>query len=87
LKIGQSSFEIESTDEAWLSKKEKEYIEKLFTAETSRHTVKGVQEPTRQILPHKMALNEFYRKYISKNKSRSTIAVFFIYYLVNFRTF
>jgi len=81
LKIGESSFEIESTDADWIGKKEKEYLDRFFKEGAPKHQGKRETEPTRQVLPHKMTLNEFYRKYISKIKSRSTIAVFFVYYL------
>lgn len=82
--IGESSFEIESTDLKWLESKEKEYFQKLL-AEASKHKVESQTEAAQDqvsVLPPKITLTEFYRKYIQKQiKSRPSIAVFFVYYL------
>ena len=89
-KIGDSSFEIESTDLQWLKKKEKEYFQKLHT-EFPKHKEKlqreGAEKPgatiSRDLPTPDVTINEFFRRYIGQRqiKSRTTIAVFFIYYL------
>ena len=82
-KIGNASFEIESTDINWLKSKEKDYL-KILTAKAveqvplKKTATLAVQSPA---VPPKMTLNEFYRKYALTIKSRPTTAVFLIYYL------
>lgn len=86
-KKGDSSFEIESTDLKWLKAKEKEFLKKLTTEhkqESQRQVVKATTHPLSQDLPlRSMSINEFYKKYIGDKqiKSRTTIAVFLVYYL------
>ena len=87
VKIGDASFEIETTDLKWLERKEKDYLKKL-----SAKAVEEVpEEPTKDVkarspaVPPKMTLNEFYRKYVQKIKSRPTNAVYFVYYLQKIR--
>jgi hypothetical protein len=74
-KIGDQSFEIESTDLKWLEGKEKDYFDKL----------RKDKAPTmsRQLPQPEININEFFRRYIREKqiKSRTTIAVFFVYYL------
>lgn len=84
LKIGESSFEIESTDLKWLENKEKDYFEKLLAevpklVEPQKEMAR-VREPA---LPPELTINEFFQKYIKEKqiKSRTTIAVYFMYYL------
>jgi len=82
-KIGESGFEIESTDLKWLETKEKEYFQKLFIEE-AKHSGKSegeIPEGRGGALPPQINLNEFYRTYVQKIKSRPSIAVFFVYYL------
>jgi len=89
-KIGDLSFEIESTNLEWLEAKENECFQKLLT-EAPKHKEKlqkqpgeGEGRPVRLDLPTpSMSINEFYKKYIGEKqiKSRTTIAVFFVYYL------
>jgi hypothetical protein len=81
VRIGDSSFEVESTDLTWLESKEKEYLSKL-KERPSRPTSQPPQtEPL--IIPQNLTINEFYKRYIKSNNitSRSDIAVFFVYYL------
>ena len=83
-KIGDSSFEIESTDLNWLESKEKEYFQKIL-AEVSKHREAPkhrLESQTEKIPTPETTLQEFYRQYIQKQvKSRPNIAVFFVYYL------
>jgi hypothetical protein len=81
--VGKSSFDIESTDKAWLESKEQEYLKKI--AETPQpHRVASDDAQTSSVaIPQNLTINEFYKKYIKPNKitGRPDIAVFFIYYL------
>jgi len=81
VRIGNSSFEVESTDLNWLESKEKEYLEKLKERRTTP-TLESIQTEA-FILPQNLTINEFYKKYIRSNNitSRPDIAVFFVYYL------
>lgn len=79
-KIGQSSFEIESTDLKWLESKEKDYFQRLIG-----HGPKQMPQAQPTGLPPQLSLNEFYQKYVKKIKSRPSTAVFFIYYLQKMR--
>lgn len=78
------SFDIESTDLKWLEKKEKEYLAKLHASPTPRGKERepshAVESP---VLPQNLTINEFYKKHIKPRdvKSRTDIAVFFMYYL------
>ena len=80
-RIGDSSFDIESTDLDWLKKKEKEYLEKVSKKAT--HKAKLEEEETPQVLPKNLTINEFYKRYIKAHNitSRADIAVLFVYYL------
>ena len=83
VKIGGASFEIETTDLKWLEKKEKDYLKKLSDKSVKRAPEdQGEEVESRRpdVLPQ-MNLNEFYREYVQKVKSRVTIAVYFVYYL------
>lgn len=88
-KIGDSSFEIESTDLKWLESKEKDYIKKLDTQASKFKSEAQISAPSpkrpssRDIVTLDMSLNEFFRSYIRERKitSRTTIVVFFVYYL------
>lgn len=82
-KIGESSFEIESTDLKWLESKEKDYFQRLVS-EAPKHRAESQAELAPApigVLPPGITLVEFYRRYVQKLKSRVSIAVFFIYYL------
>ncbi|KAF0109081.1 MAG: hypothetical protein FD146_125 [Anaerolineaceae bacterium] len=85
-RIGDSSFELESTDKDWVDKKEKEYLSKLVEQPAKRIKT-SEKEPSfdekKESLPSNITINEFYRKYLklSKVTSRPSMAVFFIYYL------
>lgn len=87
VKIGDASFEIESTDIKWLKSKEKDYL-KILSAKAVEEVPEEQTEEVKArspAVPPKMALNEFYRKYIQKIKSRPTNAVYFVYYLQKIR--
>lgn len=89
-RLGESSFEIESTDLKWLESKEKDYFGKLRAEppkdkkETVREAAKGQMAaiPRHEPQPD-ITIHEFFRKYIRGRQitSRTTIAVFFVYYL------
>jgi hypothetical protein len=81
VKVGESSFEIESTNAIWIKKKEKEYFDKLFVENVSQKRGKQETKLTGEGIPPKMSLNEFYRNYVSEIKSRPIIALFLVYYL------
>ncbi len=81
---GDSSFDIESTDRAWLEEKEKEYLARISTSTLSRvKKLEGGDEEKQSILPQNLTINEFYRKLVKPSNitSRPEIAVFFVYYL------
>ncbi|MGH7595660.1 MAG: hypothetical protein ACREOI_04875 [bacterium] len=83
-RIGDASFDLESTDLTWLETKEKDYVAKLW--EKAGHLIKSTQHndhPKTAFLPQNLTINEFYKKYIKTNKitARPDIAVFFVYYL------
>lgn len=82
-KIGNSSFEIESTDKMWFDQKEMEYLEKLKANPSFIPKSKEESFDSRKIVPQNVTINEFYRNILTQNKiqSRPDIAVFFIYYL------
>lgn len=82
--INNTSFSIESTDNEWLEKKEKEYLSKI--QETKKSTWSS--EKTSEVLSDTTTINEFYRKYIKEKnvKSRTNLAVFFVYYLTKVKT-
>lgn len=82
-KIGQISFEAESSDARWVERKEKEYFRKLVGREP-KGGIKPEPPPLKiqsGAVPPKVNLTEFYRKYVQKVKRRPDIAVFFVYYL------
>ena len=87
VKIGDAKFEIESTNLKWLENKEKDYFKKISGKSFERvdEGDKGDVETRKpEVLP-KVTLNEFYRKYAIKIKSRATVAVYFVYYLQKIR--
>jgi hypothetical protein len=79
---GDSSFEIETTDPKWLEKKEKEYLERLAAGKGRKRPQEAI-EAGREVPTPDVSINEFFRKYIGQKhaKSRTNIAVFFVYYL------
>jgi hypothetical protein len=89
-KIGEQSFEIESTNLKWLERKEKDYFKRLrggTTKDAREGKVETAVAPKR-VLARDMevpdlSINEFFRKYIRQRQitSRTTIGVFFVYYL------
>lgn len=86
--VGDAKFEIESTDQEWIEKKEKQYLEKIFESAKKGREPKGMQIlPKEEIrgtaIPQNLTINEFYQKYIKGKKvtSRPNITVFFVYYL------
>lgn len=86
-RIGESSFEIESTDLKWLKSKEKECFQKLLSEAPNRRD-KSEPEVVKGrvgVLPPQVTLVELYRKYKYKIKSRPSIAVLFVYYLEKMR--
>lgn len=87
VKIGDASFEIESTDVNWLKSKEKDYLKKI-SDESVRRSQEGqgedVETQKLELLP-KITLIEFYRKYAHTIKSRATVAIYFVYFLQKIR--
>jgi len=82
-KIGDSSFEIESSDANWLEKKEKEFFQKLLNRAPKRkgEAKDEEAEETETLITPEITLNEFYHKYVKKFKTRTNIAVMLVYYL------
>lgn len=82
VQMGDSGFEVESTDLQWLESKEKEYLDKLKEKPSrSVPPPPGYESP---VLPQNLTINEFYKKYIKSNiTARPDIAVFFVYFLQN----
>lgn len=86
--IGQMGFELESSDKAWVEKKEKEYLE-LISKKPAMLRHEELQRPQTEtmdaskVIRSNITIQEFYNQYIKSNKitSRPNIAVFFIYYL------
>jgi len=82
-KLGEASYEIESTDLKWLKNKEADYLRMI----SGKAVAKVPDEQTKDVkarspvIPPQMTLNEFYRKYVLAIKSRPTISVYFVYYL------
>ena len=83
VRIGDLSFDLESTDRDWLESKEKEYLDKL--KEKPSRPPSQPPETGPLILPQNLTINEFYKSYMKSNNitARADIAVFFIYYLQN----
>jgi len=82
--LGDSSFEIESTDKAWLEAKEKQYLFKMNLPSVSPSRPPGVHRTEKEeVFSPNLSINEFYKKYVKANnvKSRPDMAVFFTYYL------
>lgn len=83
--VGDSSFEVESTDKDWCDKKEKEYLSKISqeNPRPSRDTIDRTKKEKKIDLSPTLTINEFYRSYLKSKdiKSRPEMAVFFIYYL------
>lgn len=83
--LGDSSFEVESTDKEWVDKKEKEYISKFSpqNIKSSRSPADTQKLEKKEILSPNLTINEFYRNHVKSKdiKSRPEMAVFFIYYL------
>jgi len=86
--FSDGSFEIESTDFKWIERKEKEYLRKFGSLPPKKvrdSEAVGGKERTSvhfsKTLPPQLAINEFYKKYVSTIKSRPIIGVFLLYYL------
>ena len=86
-KIGNTGFDLESTDEKWIEKKEKIYLQKTIgrTGEEPVDDLGSKERPTTTGIQGKITLIEFYRKYVHKIKSRPTVTVFLLYYLEKIR--
>jgi hypothetical protein len=82
--LGDSGFDIESTDKSWLDEKEKEYLA-MLNAIPSRPLSNLIEsgDQKRTVLPQNLTINEFYRNIVKANNitSRPEMAVFFVYYL------
>ena len=78
IKAGDINFEIESTDAKWIEAKEKAFLQKIGKKlggdEIESQDV--LRQPAKANIPPQMTLDEFYRKYVHKIKSRPTIATF-----------
>jgi len=83
VRIGDNELEVSGPSD-YVEKKIKEALEdqksSLWTSRGVGDESEFVRTSTRGVAP-KMTLNEFYRKYVHKIKSRPTIAVFLLYYL------
>ena len=92
--MGNASFELESTDKAWLDDKEKQFIamlEKLSkelgvepVSRSSKYSTTGSKVETGiPMINQTMTANEFYVAYIKANdiKTRPQIALLFVYFL------
>jgi hypothetical protein len=88
-KAGEFSFELESSEMDWIEKKEKEYLKKLPDQTEMPLNVKKskdelVQKPKAlSDISESMTINEFYNQHVKKLniKSRTQIALFFVYYM------
>lgn len=85
-RIGESSFELESTDKAWIDAKEKEYLSLLSEkpAKQVKSLIKEIPgDEKKESLSPNLTINEFYRRVLKSSKvtSRPDMAVFFVYYL------
>jgi hypothetical protein len=81
-RIGDSSFEIESTDKDWVDEKEKEYLSRLSKQPAKQKKDSEDELPpddTREILSPNLTINEFYRKVLKSSKV--------IFYLLSFKNF
>jgi hypothetical protein len=83
IKIGDVDFEIESTNVKWVEAKEKAFLQKMGKKQIGDavESRDASRESTMAEMPPQITLNEFYRKYVHKIKSRPTIAVLLLYYL------
>lgn len=77
------SFEIESSDKAWLESKEREYLVRL--GQKTEAPGKPTLKPHEQKLPtgsRSLTINEFFKKYVKgHNLPRPDTTVCFVYYL------
>lgn len=87
VRMGDVSFDVESTDIKWVESKERDYLKKLSDKSVRRvpEDEGGTVETRSPEVVPKMTLNEFYRRYVKKIKSRVSIAVYFVYYLEKIR--
>jgi ribosome-binding ATPase YchF (GTP1/OBG family) len=84
VRIGQVAFVIESHDKEWLECKQKEImgdllkdperVVQLSKAQSSSPSVRSVAAPA-----HSLTIQEFFNKFL-KGKSRTEIALYFVYY-------
>jgi hypothetical protein len=88
--IGNSHFELESSDQEWINKKESEYLKRIELAppeslDTGNSKTKNLSSKNQQttLITESISINEFYNLYIRKNniKTRPQIALFFVYFL------
>lgn len=85
LQLGDIKVEIESSDKSWIEDKEAQYIDK-FIEKAKKLSQLRVEEPTKieepQVVSDALTIHEFYNKYMKgKMRTRTKIAVFFVYYL------
>jgi predicted metal-dependent hydrolase len=87
VRIGDNEIEVSGPSD-YVEKKIKEALENqkgpLWTLRPVASESESVRTTIPSVLPQ-MTLNEFYRKYVHKIKSRPTIAVFLLYYLERMR--
>ena len=67
IRIGNTSFDLESTDLTWLEKKEQEYLSKYGATPQQQSDSTSREEPV--LMPTNLTINEFYKKYIKPNLS------------------
>ncbi len=84
VRIGQVAFVIESHDKEWLESKQKEImgdlmkdperVVQLSRTQSASPSVRSVAAPS-----HSLTIQEFFNKFL-KGKSRTEIALYFVYY-------
>jgi len=81
LNKGDIGFEIEGSDKEWVERKEKEYLEKIYSKKEPRADIRD--KNFEELSPSNLTITEFYRKYVKSNNitSRPDVAVLLIYYL------
>ncbi len=87
LRIGDNELEVSGPSDL-VEKKIGEFLkDQKSSLQTTRAVAgeSGLAEVATKSVPPKMTLNEFYRHYVHKIKSRPTIAVYLLYYLQKIR--
>ena len=68
-KKGDISFEIESTDKAWLKTKEKEYMKRVGHAKLISTSKADIPKTSSEVsFSGNLTVVEFYKKYVKQNK-------------------